>query len=130
MRDKFDLCLPHINTLRKWYSRLDCEPGFTSESFNTIATLSERGPVYIYQLQSLQQSEGLHLANKLSARHIDFKTQNMKVRLAAQLLSRSVGVAIDACNKDLKIPEFQKSEATVESLLYVNDIFDIFNSKN
>lgn len=54
----------------------------------------------------------------------------MKVRLAAQLLSRSVGVAIDACNKDLKIPEFQKSEATVEFLLYVNDIFDIFNSKN
>lgn len=47
LRDKFDLCLPHINTLRKWYSRLDCEPGFTSESFNTIATLSKRGPVYV-----------------------------------------------------------------------------------
>lgn len=85
---------------------------------------------YIEQLQSLQQSEGLHLANKLSARHIDFKTKKTKVRLAAQLLSRSVGVTIDACNRDLKIPEFQNSEATVEFLLYVNDIFDIFNSKN
>lgn len=59
------------------------------------------------QLQSLQKDEGLHLANK---------TQKMKVRLGAQLLSRSVGTATDVCDKDLQISEFENSDATVQFL--------------
>lgn len=85
---------------------------------------------FVEQLQSLQKNEGLHLANQLSTRHINFRTQKMKVRLAAQLLSRSVGVAIEVCYKDLRISEFENSEATVQFLHHVNDIFDIFNSRN
>lgn len=41
-----------------------------------------------------------------------------------------MGVAIDACNKELCIGKFQDSEATVQFLHHVNDIFDIFNSRN
>ncbi|CAF4948060.1 unnamed protein product [Pieris macdunnoughi] len=44
LREKFDLCLPHVNTLRTWYARLDCEPGFTQESLITIKNMKERKP--------------------------------------------------------------------------------------
>lgn len=46
IKDKFDLCLPHVNTLRKCYSCLDCEPGFTKESFNTISEIAKKGPIF------------------------------------------------------------------------------------
>ncbi|CAK1579044.1 unnamed protein product [Parnassius mnemosyne] len=85
---------------------------------------------FVQQLHILQKNEGLHLANKLSARHINFRTQKMKVRLAAQLLSRSVAIAIDVCENDLHISEFENSSATVQFLHNVNNIFDIFNSRN
>ncbi|KAL0852103.1 hypothetical protein ABMA28_000343 [Loxostege sticticalis] len=40
IREKFSFCLPHVNTLRKWYKRVDCAPGFTAESFITIKEVS------------------------------------------------------------------------------------------
>lgn len=53
----------------------------------------------------------------------------MKVRLAAQLLLRSVAIAIDFCKNTLK-SEFHGSEATTRFLMLANDVFDIFNSIN
>jgi hypothetical protein len=44
---------------------------------------------YIKKLHELQDAEGLHLANKVKALHVNFYKQKMKVRLATQVLSRS-----------------------------------------
>lgn len=43
---------------------------------------------YIVDLADKQTHLGLHLANKLSARHINWRKQKMKVKLAAQTFSR------------------------------------------
>jgi hypothetical protein len=36
VRKSFNNCLPHPNTIRKWYSSIDGSPGYTSESLNAI----------------------------------------------------------------------------------------------
>lgn len=43
---------------------------------------------YFKKLNSLQNEEGLHLANKLTNKHIEFKNHKMKVAVAAQTLSK------------------------------------------
>jgi hypothetical protein len=61
------------------------------EAYKSVASAS--GHVnwsYLQCLHALQTNEGLHLANKLSQRHIAFKKQIMKVSLAAQTISSSV----------------------------------------
>ena len=62
---------------------------------------------YVTELQKLQESEGLHLANKLKMAHIKWQQQKMKVNLAAQVLSSSVADAIEYCAFTLKLPQFQ-----------------------
>lgn len=87
-------------------------------------------------LNKLQQ-EGLHLANKLSSKHINFKNNIMKVKLATQVFSASVATAIKACRDDVKLESLQDSEATetfikytTETFIkYINDMFDIFNTR-
>lgn len=53
----------------------------------------------------------------------------MKVKLAAQLFSRSVATALPFCNMELKLSAFQDVDATAEMLLLINDLFDILDSK-
>ena len=36
VRNTFDLALPHENVIRRWYSSVKAEPGFTEESFLTL----------------------------------------------------------------------------------------------
>jgi hypothetical protein len=55
---------------------------------------------FFEQLVNLQDSIGLHAANKITQRHLRFKTEIMKVKLAVQLLSDSVTDALDFCNSD------------------------------
>ena len=33
IRNKYNTCLPHTRTLRKWYKNINAEPGFTQEAF-------------------------------------------------------------------------------------------------
>ena len=47
----------------------------------------------IERLHDLQEKEGLHLANKLRFAHIAWVKKKMNVKLAAQLLSESVGTS-------------------------------------
>ena len=49
---------------------------------------------YIEKLHQLQQSEGLHLANKLTNVHIQWYKLKMKVQIAAQTFSSSVADAL------------------------------------
>ena len=36
VRESFDLALPHPETLRKWYSSISANPGFTSPAFSAL----------------------------------------------------------------------------------------------
>jgi len=36
VRNTFDLCLPNERTIRRWYSAVNAEPGFTAEAFSTL----------------------------------------------------------------------------------------------
>ena len=56
--------------------------------------------------------------------------QKIKVNLAAQVFSSSVANAIGYCNKKLKLPQFQGSEATVKFIKVFGSLFDILNSRN
>lgn len=63
------------------------------------------------ELNKIQENEGLHIANKLSRRHIMFRNNIMKVKLASQVLSRSVAVALRFCREEGKLTAFKNSKA-------------------
>ncbi|KAH9640876.1 hypothetical protein HF086_015215 [Spodoptera exigua] len=84
---------------------------------------------YIEELNKLREKEGLHLANKLTRKHINFKNNIMKVKLATQVFSESVAVAIKACREDLNLDVFKDSKATENFISNINIMFDIFNSR-
>lgn len=85
---------------------------------------------YLIELNKIQENEKFHLSNKLRHRHINFQNQRMKVKLATQLFSLSVAEAMQFCRKDLQIMAFKESEATEKFILLINNMFDIFNSRN
>lgn len=84
---------------------------------------------YLVQLNILQDNEGLHLGNKLSKRHIAFQNQIMKVKLATQLLSRSVATALKICREDMHLHNFEQSKPSEHFIQTINDFFDIYNSR-
>uniref|UniRef100_A0A1B0CV85 Transposable element P transposase-like GTP-binding insertion domain-containing protein n=1 Tax=Lutzomyia longipalpis TaxID=7200 RepID=A0A1B0CV85_LUTLO len=83
---------------------------------------------YIERLFDLQKKEGAYITEKLKISHLQFDKNKMNVGLAVQLLSRSVANAINAC-RNLGYPEFIGSEATEEFIRWLNDIFDVLNSR-
>lgn len=85
---------------------------------------------YFQKLVELQEESGLHCATKLRKRHINYKKEKMRVKLAVQTLSASVGDAFIYCAQDLNIPEFYGSEATAVFCKTVNNIFDFLNTRN
>ncbi|PIK43542.1 putative THAP domain-containing protein 9-like [Apostichopus japonicus] len=85
---------------------------------------------YIEELNKLQRTEGLRLGNKLRNAHMQWKKQKMKVNLAAQVFSASVADAIEFCDKELKLPQFMRCEATIEFLRHIDRAFDVLNSRN
>ena len=84
---------------------------------------------FIEKLVNLQTTEGLHSANKLSPHHVNFHSQKMKVKLAAQIFSESAASSLDYC-RQLNLPEFSNSEATSKCLRIFNNVFDILNTRN
>lgn len=52
---------------------------------------------YVKKLSNLQEEIGLYLANRLTKKHIEFRNSIINVKLATQLLSRSVSKAIQFC---------------------------------
>ena len=85
---------------------------------------------YIENLHKLQDKEGLRLGNKIKIPHINWRQQPMKVNLAAQTFSASVADAIEYCRTELKLPQFQGSEATVTFIRLFDRLFDVLNSRN
>ena len=85
---------------------------------------------YLHELHKLQDTEGFHLANKFRLAHVNWRTQKMKVNLAAQTISESVATAIEFCDHKLKLDQFAGSEATVKFLRLFDHLFDVLNSRN
>lgn len=84
---------------------------------------------FVKELDNIQQSEQLRLANSLTSQHILYKNKVMNVQLAVQALSSGVADAIDyltKCGLDI----FKDSSATVEFIRYIDRIFDILNCRN
>ncbi|KAF2884446.1 hypothetical protein ILUMI_21726 [Ignelater luminosus] len=84
---------------------------------------------YIESIEKLQAREGLRAGTKLTARHINFQNEKLKMSLAVQTLSRSVSSALLFC-KELNIEGFQNCQATANFCLVMNDVFDILNAKH
>ena len=84
---------------------------------------------YLVSLVKLQETEMLHAANKLNDRHIHFANHKMKVNYAAQLFSESVASALEFVNR-LLLPQFHGCEATCMFVRIINNVFDVFNSRN
>ena len=85
---------------------------------------------FFEHLVNLQNNSGLHAATKIRNRHLNYQKEKMKVKLAVQTFSNSVAEAIEFCNKDLKMDEFNECCATVEFCKFMNNIFDVLNTRN
>jgi hypothetical protein len=81
-------------------------------------------------LVSLQEEKGLHLANKIRRRHINFQGEKMKVKLALQTFSSRVADALEYCCKDLKLQNFEDADKTISFCRIFDKIFDLLNSRN
>ena len=60
----------------------------------------------------MQKREGLHLANKLRSKHVEWQNQKMKVCIAAQTLSLSVANSLQFCLENA-IEGFEEAEETI-----------------
>lgn len=89
---------------------------------------------YIIKLERFQQDQGLMAGTKIRNRHIQWYNEKMKVKLAAQTLSKSVAHALSCLSNDMqnkKIREaFKGCDATVRFINIFNDLFDSLNSRN
>lgn len=81
----------------------------------------------IQTLQEIQESKGLHAANKLKQKHIRFYENKMNVCLAVQTLSSSVSHALLLCDK---LNYMTEVEGTAEFCKIFNDAFDLCNCRN
>jgi DNA transposase THAP9 len=84
---------------------------------------------YITLLHNLQEKEHMFLENKLGTKHVNFKHHKMRVKLATQLLSKSVADSLEFCRDQLKLSSFADCGATVRFLRMFNDVFDLLNSR-
>lgn len=84
---------------------------------------------HILKLVEKQLEEGLTLATRVRKRHVNWESEKMKVKLAAQTLSNSVSQALNYL-RNTGYEEFQDSAPTAEFVELFNNIFDILNSRN
>jgi len=85
---------------------------------------------HIVHLHKLQDDEGLRLqTNSRRHVHVQFQQQKMKVRLAAQTLSASVGSAFQFMSTN-NINGFGDTSGTQKFVSMVDRLFDIFNSRS
>ncbi|EZA51523.1 THAP domain-containing protein, partial [Ooceraea biroi] len=85
---------------------------------------------HIIKLHELQENEEMHMGNKLRNAHVHYFKQKMKVRLAAQVFSKSVSDSLLHCKNKLKLNDFFSCEGTIRFLSIFNDLFDILEAVN
>lgn len=84
---------------------------------------------HIYKLQEVQNELTFKFRNKLSASHINWQNNKMKVKFAAQTLSSSTADALEFLKK-INFPNFYNVDATVQYCRAIDKIFDFLNSKS
>ena len=67
---------------------------------------------HIKDLVAVQEKGQLHLGNKLTKHHINYKTQIMKVKLAVQVISQSTADALTTLRESGYYTEFKNSTPT------------------
>ncbi|CAB4006611.1 THAP domain-containing 9 [Paramuricea clavata] len=80
---------------------------------------------FFTSLNTIQESEGFTLANKLSSKHLKFERHKINVKLAAQTLSSSVADAIEFLEASMKLKQFQDSAGTVKFDEDLSSPFDL-----
>lgn len=70
-------------------------------------------------LVAVQDKEGIRAGNRLTKNHIEYKNNKMKVKIAAQTLSRSTAMGIKLCH-ELKIDGFEEVEGTCKYILQMD----------
>ena len=135
--EAIDPLLSKSDSNQKTYSVLDSAhmAKLTRNCFGDYQVLykSDRKAIswnYIVELHKLQEEKGLHLGNKLTRSHVYYQDNKMKVKLATQLLSKSVADSIAYARDSLKLAQFECSEATEKFIRNINDCFDIQNTEN
>lgn len=83
---------------------------------------------YFESLVDFQEKWNCQLGNRLTRKHMQWFRKKMNVRMAVETLSLSVANAMEFL-RDLGYPEFQGCDATVEYIKYMNNVFDVMNSK-
>lgn len=84
---------------------------------------------YFVSLIEFQEKIGCQLGNKLTRTHLQWFRKKMNVRMAVETLSLSVANALEFL-RDMGYEEFQGCDATIEYIKYMNNIFDVLNSRN
>ena len=82
---------------------------------------------YVQNLVDIQETSGIRGANKVSVHHVNFHKHKMKVKLAAQVLSKSVADALDFLRADCNDLKQLGNEATVQFIRVVDNLFDLLN---
>lgn len=82
---------------------------------------------YFVELQELSKG-GEMLTHKLNRKHIDFKPNNMNVRLANETFSESVADSMQIL-KGQKHPKFLDCEDTIQFTYRMDELFNVLNSK-
>lgn len=83
---------------------------------------------FIENLEEYQRENKMNIANKINKKHIQWKRNKMSVKIAAQTLSNSTADSIDLL-REIGIDKFQQSEPLTKYIRYVNNTFDVLNSK-
>lgn len=78
----------------------------------------------------IQENGGIRLGNKMTINHVKYQRHKMKVKFAAQTLSRSTGDALTLLRVDIGDTRFANSDAASHLCHRVDEGFDILNSRN
>lgn len=85
---------------------------------------------HLKSLKNIQDNIGLHIGNKISQKHLEFRNNIMNVKLATQTMSNSVATSLKFCKNDMHLPEFQDAEATINFIYMINNLFDVLNTRS
>lgn len=83
---------------------------------------------YFVALEEFQRSNLIKIGNNVNKSHVQWFRKMMSVRTAVETLSDSVANAMDFLRLE-GVEEFQGCEATVQYIRYMNNIFDMLNSR-
>lgn len=84
---------------------------------------------FICNLVAYQTSNNLNLGNKLTKKHIEYYTNKMNVRVAAETISNSIANSLEYLDIHMRNEIFANSLATRNYIKTFNDLFDIMNAK-